>query len=159
MFSVAVTEVEIEQLFRRFTSLDRSKRGCLAQSDLELIPELSMNPLGSRIISLFTKNDSQPQITFRSFASTLSSFSKSATAQQRKQAIFDIVDVDGDGKISRVDVMHLLKLLVGTNLNDDDLDQLASDALAGESIDSSSILSQLLGEALFQVSFELPPVD
>jgi len=111
---------EIEVLFKRFTQLNRSKSGLLSSSELQLIPELSMNPLCPRIIALFDPEGTD-QINFHRFVQSLSLFSSKASQEQKLRVLFTIFDVDGDGLISENDLFHVLKLLVGSNLSDTEL--------------------------------------
>lgn len=68
---------EIKALYKRFRRLDRSGRGTLSNDDLQMIPEIAMNPLSSRLQVLFVK-DSEDRINFKSFVSALAIFSDKA---------------------------------------------------------------------------------
>jgi hypothetical protein len=48
---LAVTQAEVEALYKRFRSLDRSKKGFISAEELLGIPELSINPLAQRLVS------------------------------------------------------------------------------------------------------------
>lgn len=70
-----VTPKEIRRLYKRFQKLDKSGTGRITTDDFLAIPELAMNPLVMRVISLFdTKGDDH--VNFPQFISTLSVFSK-----------------------------------------------------------------------------------
>lgn len=62
-------------LYKRFRRLDRSGRGTLSNDDLQMIPEIAMNPLSSRLQVLFEK-DGEDRINFKSFVSALAIFSE-----------------------------------------------------------------------------------
>ena len=64
----------IKKLYKRFHHLDRSHSGFLTQNEMQLIPELSLNPLCNRVIELFDVNSTN-QINFRDFVRTLWIFS------------------------------------------------------------------------------------
>ena len=68
---------EIKVLYKRFRRLDRSGRGTLSNDDLQMIPEIAMNPLSSRLQVLFEK-DGEDRINFKSFVSALAIFSEKA---------------------------------------------------------------------------------
>lgn len=50
---VIVTPNQIERLYSRFTSLDRTDCGTLSREDFLRIPELAINPLCDRIVHAF----------------------------------------------------------------------------------------------------------
>ena len=68
---------EIKALYKRFRRLDRSGRGTLSNDDLQMIPEIAMNPLSARLQVLFVK-DGEDRINFKSFVSALAIFSDKA---------------------------------------------------------------------------------
>ena len=47
------TQAEIEGLYRRFRSLDRAHKGYISGEEFLAIPELSINPIASRLVSLW----------------------------------------------------------------------------------------------------------
>eukprot|EP00808_Paulinella_micropora_P012417 g9587.t1 len=114
---------EIVALYKRFVALDRKKTGTLTRGDLELIPELSMSPIFPRIVSIMDKDHSD-SISFKKMVQTLSRFHHKASDQERIQVLFECYDVDGDGVISEDDLIRVLKMLVGSFLNDEQLMQI-----------------------------------
>jgi len=114
------TTREIHSLFERFCQLDRNKDGLLSAAELSLIPELSMSPMCNRIIGLFDQ-DSSDQINFSRFVQTLSWFHPRASPTEKLQVVFKCYDVDQDSYISENDLFHVLKMLVGANLDDSKL--------------------------------------
>lgn len=42
---VAVTQVEVESLYKRFRALDRGRKGYISGDEFHAIPELSINPI------------------------------------------------------------------------------------------------------------------
>jgi len=120
---------EIQKLFDRFTSLDRNQDGLLSAAELQLIPELSMNPLCSRIVALFDE-DNADQVTFSRFVQTLSALHPRASQAEKLQVAFKCYDVDQDGLITEADLFHVLKLLVGSNLDDGALQKVVQRTLA-----------------------------
>lgn len=82
-------------------------QGYLTQAQLERIPELVINPLASRFLSRFDN------VNFKDFCSVLSFFGKSATKEDQIEFIFETFDSDGDGMVSKGDLMQMLQLLTG----------------------------------------------
>jgi len=105
---------DIQKLYKRFQKLDRAKRGTISSADLQLIPELSMNPMCHRIIALFDE-DKTDSINFHRFVQTLAVFSDRTSPAAKLQLAFRCYDVDGDGVINENDLFHVLKMLVGCN--------------------------------------------
>lgn len=70
--NVSVTPNQIERLYSRFTSLDRSDCGTLSRDDFLRIPELAINPLCDRIVHAFFTNDDR--VNFRQFMKVLAHF-------------------------------------------------------------------------------------
>lgn len=69
---VSVTPNQIERLYSRFTSLDRSDCGTLSRDDFLRIPELAINPLCDRIVHAFFTHDDR--VNFRQFMKVLAHF-------------------------------------------------------------------------------------
>ena len=88
------TPAEIKKLYARFRKLDRTGRGVIRREDLLKIPELAMNPLCSRIITLFRPasslaNDSGVwQINFKEFLKALSVFSNHGIEEEKARFAF-----------------------------------------------------------------------
>ena len=72
--SHTVTEYELRRLYRRFKKLDRNGSGTLTADEFEAIPELSQNPLLSRLLAIFDKNKDE-EIQFSEFVGTLATLS------------------------------------------------------------------------------------
>ena len=80
--SYPFTQSEIRRLYRRFRKLDVNKTGGITRAQLLKIPELSMNPLAQRIISLFHPPPPLAALTASSVA-TASTVASSARAAER----------------------------------------------------------------------------
>jgi len=142
---------EIQQLFERFTKLDRNQDGLLTTAEFQLIPELSMNPLCHRIIALFD-TDGSDQVNFKRFVQTLSLFHPDATHAQKLTVLFRVYDVDGDGLISEADLFHVLKMLVGSYLEDAKLQKIVKKTISEadpkqQGKITMDIFSKILGDA------------
>eukprot|EP00483_Globobulimina_turgida_P003408 UN03414 len=116
---------EIKKLYKRFHHLDRSHSGFLTQNEMQLIPELSLNPLCNRVIELFDASSTN-QINFRDFVRTLWIFSAKAPKQLKLRFAFEIFDVDNDGKISESDLYYVMTIMVGKQYPTQKLSQIVS---------------------------------
>ncbi|PIK60920.1 putative calcium-binding protein p22 [Apostichopus japonicus] len=130
------TPNQISRLYSRFISLDKSEAGKLCPTDLMRIPELAINPLGSRIVEAFFANCSRESdtINFRQFVKTLAIF-----RPQRKNEVdndvnsrasklkfaFSIYDLENNGTVSGEDLLVILKMMVGCNITEEQLKAIA----------------------------------
>ena len=64
------------------------------------------------------------KISFLEFVQGLSSLSASASNEEKLRFAFQIYDVNNDGFISNGELFSVLKMMVGNNLNDTQLQQL-----------------------------------
>lgn len=71
---VSVTPNQIERLYSRFTSLDRTDCGTLSREDFLRIPELAINPLCDRIVHAFFADSTDDRVNFRQFMQVLAHF-------------------------------------------------------------------------------------
>mmetsp|Transcript_11309 Transcript_11309/g.17169 ORF Transcript_11309/g.17169 Transcript_11309/m.17169 type:complete len:200 (+) Transcript_11309:56-655(+) len=120
---------EIKLLYARFRHLDRSHTGFITQNEMQLIPELSLNPLCNRVIEMFDQSG-RNQINFRDFVRTLWAFSPRASKELKIRSAFEIFDVDGDGKISQSDLEHVLIIMVGKMYSSQKLTQVVAKLIA-----------------------------
>ena len=109
--------------------MDRQKKGFITAENLELIPELSLNPLCHRVIELFDPNG-RNQINFRDFVRVLWIFSENASSDQKLQMAFDCYDYDRDGEISRDDLFRVLRQMVGRAMKDGKLQSITDKLIA-----------------------------
>ena len=71
-------------LYNRFRRLDRAGRGTLSTDDLLMIPEINMNPLSPRLVTLFELNADE-RINFKSFVAGLSVLAPGAPPEVRSR--------------------------------------------------------------------------
>ena len=116
--SSSFTRAEIERLYARFQKLDRNGSGTVDAAEFLMIPELAMNPLVPRIVEIFDG------VNFAQFVQLLSAFGPKASRDAKLAFVFRFYDVDGDGVISERDVMHVFRLLVGDNLDEEALERI-----------------------------------
>ncbi len=103
-----------------------------------------------RIISLFDESGSD-QINFHRFVQTLSVFSDKTSNADKLRIAFRCYDVDGDGVINEKDLFHILKMLVGSNINDEQLSLIVKQTLTAHDLDKDGVISfaefaKVLGE-------------
>lgn len=128
-----VTPNQIERLYSRFTSLDRSDCGTLSREDFLRIPELAINPLCERIVHSFFADSSDDRVNFRQFTQVLAHFrpikpskeNKLNSREEKLRFAFKMYDLDDDETISREELLSILHMMVGANISQDQLNSIA----------------------------------
>merc|ERR1711971_32935 len=131
------SQKQIESLYARFLRLDKNGKGHLGREDFLRIPELAINPLGDRIIHAFCTLDNtggEDQVDFRGFLRLLARFqptrkfdqeeSKTRKLESRTEKFkfaFSMYDLDGDGCISKEELLAVLTMMVGANITSSQL--------------------------------------
>ena len=72
------------------------------------------------MIAVLDKNNDE-KISFLEFVQGLSSLSVSASDEEKLKFAFQIYDMNNDGFISNGELFEVLKMMVGSNLNDTQL--------------------------------------
>uniref|UniRef100_A0A6B2E6A4 Putative ca2+/calmodulin-dependent protein phosphatase calcineurin subunit b n=1 Tax=Phlebotomus kandelakii TaxID=1109342 RepID=A0A6B2E6A4_9DIPT len=128
------TANQIERLYSRFTSLDRSDCGTLSRDDFLRIPELAINPLCDRIVHAFFVESSDDRVNFRQFMTVLARFrppksngkrNKLNSRTDKLRFAFKMYDLDDDDSISRDELLSILHMMVGDNISQDQLNSIA----------------------------------
>ena len=114
---------ELKILYKNFVKLDTDKSGTIEPSEFFDVPELKDNPIVHRLISVFDKNG-DGKISFYEFVIGLSTLSSSHNQEDKIKLAFQVYDMNEDGYISNGDLFSSLKLLVGENLTDIQIQQL-----------------------------------
>ena len=117
------THREIQSLYKRFRSLDKRHKGYLSEDELMSIPELAISPLASRVVQVFQN------LNFKDFCRMLSAFSDRASREEKLDFMFRVYDVDRDGLISLSDLETIVKHLVGSSLNEEQVAELITRAM------------------------------
>ncbi|KAA0718294.1 Calcineurin B -like proteinous protein 1 [Triplophysa tibetana] len=109
------------------------------REDFQRIPELAINPLGDRIINAFFP-EGEDQVNFRGFMKTLARFRPVEDNEKNKGPpsgeplnsrmnkllfAFRLYDLDRDDKISRDELLQVLRMMVGVNISDEQLGSIA----------------------------------
>jgi len=113
-----------------------------------------MNPLVMRVISIFdTKKDDQ--INFKQFIETLSVFSHKGDKRDKLWFAFRVYDIDEDGFISSNELFQVLKMMVGNNLSDWQLQQIVNNTVVEADSDGDGFISfDEFADALSSVDLE-----
>merc|ERR1712007_302982 len=114
---------EIARLGKRFKKLDLDNSGSLSVDEFMSLPELHQNPLVQRVIEIFDQ-DGNGEVDFREFIEGVSQFSVKGDKTLKLKFAFKIYDVDKDGFISNGELFTVLKMMVGNNLKDSQLQQI-----------------------------------
>jgi len=114
---------ELRRLARRFKKLDLDGSGSLSVDEFMSLPELQQNPLVQRVIDIFDQ-DGNGEVDFREFIQGISQFSVKGDKNVKLRFAFRIYDMDRDGYISNGELFQVLKMMVGNNLKDTQLQQI-----------------------------------
>ncbi|XP_045110704.1 calcineurin subunit B type 2 isoform X3 [Portunus trituberculatus] len=114
---------EIRRLGKRFRKLDLDNSGSLSVEEFMSLPELQQNPLVQRVIDIFDA-DGNGEVDFKEFIQGMSQFSVKGDKESKMRFAFRIYDMDNDGYISNGELFQVLKMMVGNNLKDTQLQQI-----------------------------------
>jgi serine/threonine-protein phosphatase 2B regulatory subunit len=114
---------EIARLGKRFKKLDLDNSGSLSVDEFMSLPELHQNPLVQRVIEIFDQ-DGNGEVDFKEFIEGVSQFSVRGDKDSKLKFAFKIYDMDKDGFISNGELFQVLKMMVGNNLKDTQLQQI-----------------------------------
>ncbi|PAA53499.1 hypothetical protein BOX15_Mlig030067g1 [Macrostomum lignano] len=114
---------ELKRLGKRFKKLDLDGSGSLSVDEFMSLPELQQNPLVQRVIEIFD-TDHNGEVDFKEFIDGVSQFSVRGNKEAKLRFAFKIYDIDNDGYISNGELFTVLKMMVGNNLKDAQLQQI-----------------------------------
>jgi len=114
---------EIQRLGKRFRKLDLDNSGSLSIDEFMSLPELQQNPLVQRVIEIFDQ-DGNGELDFKEFIEGVSQFSVKGDKMSKLKFAFRIYDMNNDGFISNGELFQVLKMMVGTNLKEQQLQQI-----------------------------------
>ncbi|ELW68428.1 Glutamate [NMDA] receptor subunit 3A [Tupaia chinensis] len=114
---------EIKRLAKSFKKMDLDKSGSLSSEEFMSLPGLQQNPLVQRVIDIFDV-DGNGEVDFKEFIMGTSQFSVKGDKNEKLRFAFRIYDMDKDGYISNGELFQVLKMMVGDNLKDWQLQQL-----------------------------------
>ncbi|XP_022623081.1 calcineurin B homologous protein 2-like isoform X2 [Seriola dumerili] len=142
------------RLYERFQFLDKDQTGELRPEDFEALRELAMNPIGDRIIGAFF-SPGQERVDFPSFVQVLAHFrptdtnrtrggtqQEPANSSTRKlKFAFQLYDQDRDGKISRAELLEVLRAMLGLQVTEEQLQSIAERAIQEADLDKDNAIS------------------
>ncbi|KAF8946571.1 Calcineurin subunit B [Haplosporangium gracile] len=117
------TAEEIQRLYKRFMKLDKDGSGSIDKEEFLAIPQIATNPLASRLIAIMDE-DGGGDVDFKEFIAGLSAFSNKGNKVEKLRFAFKVYDMDRDGFISNGELFLVLKMMVGSNLKDNQLQQI-----------------------------------
>ncbi|KAK1154487.1 hypothetical protein AOXY_G28410 [Acipenser oxyrinchus oxyrinchus] len=141
-------------LYNRFHSLDKDDKGLLNRGDFQNISELAVNPLGDRIINNFFP-DGMDLIDFNSFARTLARFRPMEENPKKEpdspepinsrtnklKFAFQLYDQDKDGKISNNELLQVLRMMLGVQVTEEQLDNITDRTIQEADLDGDHAIS------------------
>ena len=104
--------------------LDKDNSGTIERDEFLSLPQVSSNPLATRMIAIFDE-DGGGDVDFQEFVSGLSAFSSKGNKEEKLRFAFKVYDIDRDGYISNGELFIVLKMMVGSNLKDGQLQQVS----------------------------------
>lgn len=125
---------EIQRLKKRFLKLDSDGSGSIDREEFLQIPAIASNPLAQRLIAIFDA-DGGGSVDFQEFVYALSVFTSRGSQEEKLQCmymmthasvVFKVYDMDRDGYISNGELFIVLKMMVGGNLKDQQLQQIST---------------------------------
>ena len=120
--------------------LDRDSSGSIDKNEFMSIPGVSSNPLAGRIMEVFDAYNSG-DVDFQEFITGLSIFSGRGSKDEKLRFAFKIYDIDKDGFISNGELFIVLKIMVGSNLDDEQLQQIVDRTIVENDSDGDGRLS------------------
>eukprot|EP00919_Chromeraceae_sp_WS-2016_P046705 GHVR01110838.1.p1 GENE.GHVR01110838.1~~GHVR01110838.1.p1 ORF type:complete len:178 (+),score=42.72 GHVR01110838.1:47-580(+) len=138
--SANFTERDIKKLYKRFQSLDSNCNGELDPHELFDVPEIAENPLVKRVISIFDTNR-DGKVSFVEFLVGLAKLAAGTADSQKTRFAFEVYDINRDGYISNGELFSVMKMMVGSNLNDAQLQQLVDRTVLEADADHDGLIS------------------
>ncbi|MES1912961.1 MAG: hypothetical protein MHM6MM_005202 [Cercozoa sp. M6MM] len=138
------SEDDVKFLYERFRHLDADQSGTLEKEEFMAIDELKQNPLVGAVIDVLD-TDKNGGVDFKEFIDALSIFANPlSTGEHREKKLrfaFRLYDHNKDGVISNGDLFHVLKVMVGDNLDETQLQQLVDRTILQGDRDKDGVLS------------------
>ncbi|KAK7749903.1 Calcineurin subunit B [Cytospora paraplurivora] len=131
---------EVDRLRKRFMKLDKDNSGTIEREEFLSLPQINSNPLATRMIAIFDE-DGGGNVDFQEFVSGLSAFSSKGNKEQKLRFAFKVYDIDRDGYISNGELFIVLKMMVGSNLKDQQLQQIVDKTIMEADLDNDGKIS------------------
>ena len=135
-----LTVSEIKRLHKRFCKIDVDNSHTLSAEEIQAIPGLEANPLVRRVIDIFD-SDNNGEIDFKEFLEGISLFIAREGLESKLKFIFRMYDIDNDGFITNAELFTVLKLMIGNNLGDTQLQQIVDKTIYRFDLDKDGRIS------------------
>ncbi|KAK7156338.1 hypothetical protein R3I94_006425 [Phoxinus phoxinus] len=144
----------IIRLYDRFKVLDKEGRGHLCPQDFGAIKELAMNPIRDRIISAFF-SPGKETVDFYTFVKIMAHFrpvdkdrpkdpnspEPINSRSNKLKFAFQLYDQDKDGKISRDELLKVLRDMLGMQVTEEQLESIADRTIQEADLDRDDAIS------------------
>ncbi|KAI9296263.1 putative calcineurin protein [Neoconidiobolus thromboides FSU 785] len=134
------TAEEITRLYKRFNKLDKDGSGAIDKDEFLSIPQIASNPLAARLIDIFDE-DNGGDVDFQEFINGVSTFSARGNKEEKLKFAFKVYDMDRDGFISNGELFLVLKMMVGNNLKEEQLQQIVDKTIMEADKDGDNKIS------------------
>ena len=105
------------------------------------LPELQDNPVVSRVLDVFDVDGNQ-EVDFLEFLNGISQFTAHQdNSSARLRFMFQLYDIDGDDYISNGELFTVLRMLVGDNLDEVQLQQIVDKTILQYDVDGDGRIS------------------
>ncbi|KAJ3108274.1 Calcineurin subunit B [Phlyctochytrium planicorne] len=132
--------MEVQRLYKRFVKLDKDGSGTIDKDEFLSIPQIANNPLAARLLSVLD-GDGTGDVDFKEFIAGLSAFSSKGNKEDKLRFAFKVYDMDRDGFISNGELFLVLKMMVGNNLRDNQLQQIVDKTIMEADTDMDGKIS------------------
>lgn len=116
---------EIQNIFERYQQLDRGNKGYLTRADFLRVEELTINPIGDRIVHSFFRESNSETVNFRYFLRILARFrpmdkkNNSLNSKEEKlKFIFRLYDLNDDDSITSTELMDILTTMTSGTISE-----------------------------------------
>lgn len=154
MQETGFSPAHIIRLYERFEALDKERRGHLCPQDFGAIKELAMNPIGDRIIDAFF-SPGKDTVDFHTFVKVLAHFrpvdkdrpkepnspEPINSRSNKLKFAFQLYDQDKDGKISRDELLKVLRAMLGLQVTEEQLESIADRTIQEADLDRDDAIS------------------
>lgn len=135
------TAEEVSRLEKRFRKLDKDQSETLSVEEFLAMPELKENPIVQRVVQVFDA-DHSGELDFKEFVKGLAMFTmKNVDREKKLKFLFNIYDMDNDGLISNTELFTVLKMMVGSNLKDTQLQQIVDKTIVDFDKDQDGMIN------------------
>jgi serine/threonine-protein phosphatase 2B regulatory subunit len=140
---------DIKKIYKKFSGLDKDKKGYVSADDFSRIPEIEKNPLRYYICQHLSSDGKNEEVDFEQFIKLIDIFKNNKSEDQYKcnelvillifSVLFQLFDFNKDGKICYEDLLINLKLLLGNSLNEEQISEIVDKTIQEYSSDQKFI--------------------